>query len=112
MAMLAACSPGDSHLTVSNRTTQPIVFETHYGDAFIASCSSATFNWNGGWEADGRQRGAIYGAVRVKIITVPPPDGAVSAVVIVASDGISMAPSGASMLLECAGPAPSGAYGG
>ena len=101
-----------AHLTVLNRSSQPIVFATAGGDAFIDACGSADFQWRGAWRAESGAGQPIEGAVRVRITTAPPADGAGSYTVVVAPAGVYQTDPEFKSPPPCGGQAPAGASGG
>jgi hypothetical protein len=107
-----ACGPSDSELTIHNRTTGPVVFQT-FPDSereYLAGCESVTYKWSGSWKrTDPPKQPAVDvpDATQFEVTVWQPPDGSIVATVVVTLSGTDYFTSDPTPLLPaCQGLAP------
>ena len=98
MAVCAGgCGPSDSALTIHNRTTGPVVFQT-FGDSepeYLAGCESVTYKWSRewshGWERTDRSKRQpavdVSDAIEFRVSLTQPVDGTMVGTVVVTPGG-------------------------
>jgi len=93
-----ACGSSESKLTIHNRTTGPVVFQT-FGDSepeYLAGCESVTYRWSSydetsrGWtRTDPSKQPAVDvpDAIPFEVILTQPVDGTMVGTVVVTPGG-------------------------
>ena len=113
MAVCAgACGSSESELTIHNRTTGPVVFQT-FADSepeYLAGCESVTYKWSVSWKrTDPSKQPAVDvpDAIQFKVTVWQPPDGTIVATVVLTPRGTNYVRSNpAPSLPACQGFAP------